>query len=118
MELIRCPNCLSVYGDLQDECPQCEADSAGEGGRIEFDGTARSAIASLGGVYGGILDGPGEQVLLWCEHGVCLYDPMAGLVWKSAGVGKVENVALATDVVRVQARGREIELDLADGNPL
>ena len=44
MELVRCPNCLSVYGDVQENCPSCSADHGGQGAEIEFDGEIRAAL--------------------------------------------------------------------------
>lgn len=115
VELISCPNCLAVYGDVQGECPSCGADGHGEGAEHEFDGTTRAAIASLGGLYGGILEcGPGVH-LLWCEAGVCRVDELTGLVWKARVGRRVDALSHDEVSVRITSGGREVVLDLADG---
>jgi len=118
VELIRCPNCALVYGDVQDDCPTCGADSSGEGAEIEFDGATRAAIVGLGGLYGGILEAPGDAHLLWCERGVCLVDA-TGLAWKSRVSARVEAVVfVGGDGVRVTTGRGEVVLGLQDGYPL
>ena len=115
MELITCANCRSVYGDVQGQCPHCDADPEGEGAAVEFDGATRTAIASLGGVFGGILPGPDETYLLWCARGVCLFSELTGLVWHSPLYGRVEEAGFAAGAVRARVRGRAVELRLEDG---
>ena len=115
MELVRCPNCLSVYGDVQETCPNCSADHAGQGAEVEFDGEIRAALSSLGGIYGGILEGPPQPWLLWCERGVCLVDPVGFLLWKARVHAKVDNVVLEEDHVRVTTASGVVRLDRAEG---
>ena len=121
MELVTCANCRSVYGDLQDECPHCGADHSGEGAEVEFDGATRTAIASLGGVFGGILSGPylagtGSTHALWCARGVCLYSETCGLLWFTAVRGKVEELSVRQETLEVIASGRSVTLLAEDGS--
>ncbi len=115
MELVRCPNCLSVYGDVQDSCPNCSADHSGQGAEIEFDSQIRAALTNLGGIYGGILEGPPGPWVLWCEKGVCLVDPEGYFLWKARVHGKVDNVVLKDKAVHVTTSGGEVRLDRQEG---
>ena len=115
MELLSCPNCLSVYGDVQDECPTCEARHDGSGAALELDGATRTVISSLGGVYGGIVPCPGEAHLIWCSRGVCLFESATGLRWKAAVRGQVEDVSVRSEDVLVRANGALTALHLEDG---
>jgi hypothetical protein len=118
MELVRCPNCLAVYGDVQENCPTCHADHSGQGAEIEFDAEVRSALNSLGGIYGGILEGPPGPWVLWCERGICLVEAAGFLLWKTRIQNKVENVVLEHDRVRITTPLGEVHLDLAEGYEL
>ncbi len=93
----------------------------GEGADIEFDGATRTAIASLGGVYGGILSGPllpgtGATHALWCARGVCLYSELAGLVWSTPLAARVEEVSVREATIEVIASGRPVTLSAEDGS--
>ena len=118
MELVRCPNCMAVYGDVQDECPHCRADRDGEGPDVEFDGTTRTAIQALGGVFGGILEAPEGRHLVWCERGVILFDDQAGLMWNSRVRGGVDGVTVRSDHAVVTTGHYRIPIGLEDGLPL
>lgn len=118
MDLFTCPNCNSVYSDVQDSCPACEADRDGRGGRLELDTTSRSAVARLGGLFGGILDAGAETHVLWCARGVCAVSAEVGLVWSRKTRSRVEDVRLVADAVVVTAGGGERRLRLADGEEL
>ena len=116
MDLFTCKNCLTVYGTSQDECPSCRADLDGDGAEVEFDSATRTAIAHLGGLYGGILRGPDDSHLLWCARGVCLVDGAIGLAWSARAPGQVDDVKLTGDTVHVINAARSLVLDVADGN--
>lgn len=115
MELLTCANCASVYGDTHERCPGCDADHEGEGARLALDVTARAAVARLGGLYGGILES-GEQFLLWCARGVCLWSAHSGLVWERALGGRVDDVQLGQSTVRVARGERTLLLQRTDGS--
>ena len=117
MELRTCPNCSSVYADVQDACPLCEADPEGRGGRLELDTTTRAAVARLGGLFGGILEAGEGLHVLWCAHGTCAVSDEAGLLWRRDARARVENVSVEEDLVRVEAGGDHQRLRLADGEP-
>jgi len=117
MEFLTCPNCLTVYGDVQSSCPACEADAEGEGARVTFDGATRTVIQGLGGLFGGILDGPapGLQVL-WCSRGVALVTDDIGLAWRARIAGSVDDVRVDAEEVIVTAGGTRTALSLEDGS--
>ena len=118
MELHTCPNCTTVYGDANEICPNCDADHGGDGGRVELDVTARAAVARLGGLYGGILEGDAGDYVLWCGHGVCLYSDEAGLLWERSIGSRVDGVRLQADQVSVSCGAFELVYDRRDGSPV
>jgi hypothetical protein len=118
MELVNCPNCFTVYAEVQDACPNCDADADGAGGRVQLDSAARTVVARLGGLFGGILEAGDGAHLFWCARGVCLWSEEVGLVWHRATAGRVEDVAVRPDGVRVSTGRRVAVLSLADGEPV
>lgn len=114
MELVRCPNCSSVYGDLHAECPHCGADHYGEGPEVVFDAATRTALMKLGGLRGGILTGQKGVRVLWCERGVAAHHDAVGHLW-DCELGPVESVDLLADRVRVTTRGGETLLGIESG---
>ena len=117
MDLCTCRNCLSVYGTAQTECPLCGADESGHGAEVEFDGEARSAVARLGGLYAAILPAPESSFVLWCARGVCRFDETVGLAWSADVPGRVDDVSLSDDTVRVVTGGLSLLFGLDDGEP-
>lgn len=115
MELVTCPNCLAVYGDVQTECSLCGADPQGEGAELEFDSGTRAAIAGIGGLYGGILAAGAGTHLLWCARGVCRVDDEIGLVWATRTRALLESVNLEGEIVRLSTARGVARIDLADG---
>ncbi len=113
MELVSCPNCLAVFGSVQDRCPHCGADLDGEGARVDFDGTTRRAIGALGGLYGGILRAS-DAYVLWCKNGVCMFDDSAGLLWE-VRLGPVDDVRVESARIVARVRGTEVELHPEEG---
>jgi hypothetical protein len=115
MELLSCPNCLTVYGDVQEECPTCGARPDGSGADLELDVATRTAISSLGGVYGGIVSCPDDAHLFWCSRGVCVVEDALGLRWSTAVPGRVVDVSVESEEVRVRTDRALTALHLADG---
>lgn len=118
MELVTCPNCVTVYGGANELCPNCDADHSGAGGRIELDVTARAAVGRLGGLFGGMLELGGERFLLWCARGVCLVSEHEGLLWEREVGARVDGVALRDGDVLVSRGPKTLRLDRTDGSPL
>ena len=117
MELLTCPNCTTVYGDANDVCPNCDADSSGDGGRLELDVTSRAAVARLGGLFGGILE-DGSDYVLWCGRGICLVSDEAGLLWERGIDGRVDGVRVTESSVLVSCGPFELVFDRTDGSPV
>lgn len=118
MELVTCPNCLTVYGGANELCPGCDADRHGQGARVELDVTARAAVARQGGLFGGILEVEEGTWLLWCAHGLCWVSDEAGLVWERSLGARVDGVRVEDERVRVVRGGSELLLARADGSLL
>ncbi len=118
MQLIRCPNCLSVYGDVQSACPACDADPEGVGAEVELDVTTRTAIARLGGVYGGILEAPGGRHLIWCETGVCLVENETGFRWHANLREQVDGLSFDEEAIRAETKSGDVLLGWEDGAQL
>ena len=116
MELKSCSNCLAVYGDIQDECPMCGADHDGDGAQIALDSATRTAIQRFGGIYGGILEGPGGSHVLWCSRGVCLIEDRIGLAWGANAFGQVDDVSVGDEEIVVTAGGERRAFLVVDGS--
>ena len=116
--LITCPNCLYVYGDVQERCPVCESNLDGEGGRIQLDGTARAQVQRCGGLSGGVLELDEGATLLWCMRGLVLVDEVVGLRWGRTIGPHVDEVHIEGRFVRVICGRAESVLELADGELL
>ncbi len=97
----------------------CGADAEGEGAEVQFDAETRSAIMRLGGLFGGILDGPNGARLLWCSRGVCLVEDHIGLAWRADAYGQVTDVSIGREEVLVTtAGGARTALSLEDGSEI
>lgn len=118
MELVTCPNCVTVYGGANELCPNCDADHSGADGRIELDVTARAAVTRLGGLFGGILELDEGRFVLWCARGVCLISEHEGLLWERLVGSRVDGVALRGDAVLVSRGPETLRLDTVDGSPI
>ncbi len=114
MDLIGCRNCGTLFGDAHERCPACDADRSGAGGRVTLDVTARAAVARLGGLFGGILEA-GEDFVLWCARGVCVVSEERGLVWERSLGGRVDDVRLEQDAVRVARGDRSVAFHRESG---
>jgi len=116
--LITCANCLSVFADVHELCPCCDADREGEGARLPIEGATRSAVRRLGGLHGGILDVGGGRSLLWCERGVCLHSDEIGHVWDRAVSGRADEVRFGESRVHLRVGAAQLSLELATGEIL
>lgn len=116
--LLTCPNCLYVYGSIQDRCPVCEANQDGENGMVEIDDRSRSQVQRCGGVSGGVLELGRGAALLWCERGLVLVDEECGLRWGLPMGVRVDEVRVEGEFVRVRCGREESVLTLDDGQPL
>lgn len=110
-----CANCLNLYDPGQKRCPVCGSDDEGRGAEPTFDHTTRSAIQRLGGLFGGILEGPSGAHVLWCARGVCLVNEIVGLAWQTKTAGQLDDVSVRADHLRLSIRGHNVDLGLTDG---
>ena len=115
MDFESCINCLNLYDSTQERCPLCGSDEEGKGAQPTFDHTTRSAIQRLGGLYGGILEGPAGEHVLWCARGVCLVNEVVGLAWQAKTAGTLDDVSVGTDRLRLTIKGHRVSLGLQDG---
>ena len=116
--LITCPNCLTVFVDVHELCPCCDADREGEGACLPIEGATRSAVYRLGGLHGGILEVGDGRSLLWCERGVCLHSDEIGHVWDRMLSGRADEVRFDETCVHVRVGAAQLSLELATGEPL
>lgn len=115
MDYESCINCLNLYDSATERCPVCGADEDGRGAEPVFDHTTRSAIQRLGGLYGGILEGPAGEHVLWCAHGVCLVNEVVGLAWQAKTTAPLDDVSVGEDRLRLTIQGHRVVLGLQDG---
>ncbi|HED65667.1 MAG TPA: hypothetical protein ENJ09_08950 [Planctomycetes bacterium] len=114
-----CPNCLGLHTSSEPRCPICGADEEGLRAEHPFGAETRSAIQELGGLFGGILDGPeADTMVLWCSHGVVLVDRGVGLRWRARVSTRIGDVRVRRDVIELVFPGAVIRLDPSDGSEL
>ncbi len=115
MDFESCLNCLHPYDRSSGQCPLCGSDPEGLGAEPVFDHTTRSAIQRLGGLYGGILEGPAGALVLWCAQGVCLVNDTVGLAWQTKTTARLDDVSVRSDRLLLTIRGHRVALGLQDG---
>ena len=118
MDFESCINCLNLYDSAQERCPLCGSDEQGKGAQPTFDHTTRSAIQRLGGLYGGILEGPSGEHVLWCARGVCLVNEVVGLAWQTKTTAPLDDVSVGKDRLQLTIKGYKLALGLHDGQEL
>ena len=118
MDFESCINCLNLYDSSTERCPICGSDIEGRGAKPAFDHTTRSAIQRLGGIYGGILEGPDGAHVLWCAHGVCLVNSVVGLAWQTKTTSQLEDVSVKASSLELTVMGHRVSLGLEDGHEL
>ena len=115
MDFESCINCLNLFDNSQEHCPVCGSDEDGKGASPQFDHTTRSAIQRLGGLYGGILEGPDGAHILWCAQGVCLVNSVVGLAWQTKTTSQLQDVSIGTDQLLLTVQGFKVSLGMQDG---
>jgi hypothetical protein len=113
MHLFQCQNCLTSTVASTGECSVC-----GFGAEllsIHFSDEARTTIAQLGGIYGGLSPiGAGRDVMVWCETGLFRFQQGQGVVWV-VQAGLVDSVYVSGDQLRLSSGGVETNVSLATG---